>query len=88
MNHFLTGFGLGLIGGMLFAPKSGSETRHTLADGAYDGMRYMKDRSVDLKHRASELVGRKKEEMNMDTMHSSSPVPFHDSGVGQPAFLG
>lgn len=43
MDKFLLGLGVGMIGGVLFAPRSGSETRKLIADKASDGAEYVKD---------------------------------------------
>lgn len=43
MDKFLLGLGIGMIGGVLLAPRSGSETRKMIADKASDGAEYMKD---------------------------------------------
>lgn len=91
MNNFLIGFGVGLIGGMLFAPKSGSDMRHAIADGAGESMRHMKDMGAGWMDKASDMMGRTKEEMKemtTETMKSSKPVHFSESGIGEPAFLG
>ena len=42
MDKFMLGLGLGMIGGILFAPRSGSETRRMIGDKAVEGVDYVK----------------------------------------------
>jgi gas vesicle protein len=59
MDKFLLGLGVGMIGGVLFAPRSGSETRNMIADKAACGADYLKEtasESVDyVKAKTSDL---------------------------------
>jgi gas vesicle protein len=57
-SYFLLGVGLGVAVGILFAPKSGSETRELIRAKAGEGKEYVKKRSEDLKEGAGELVER------------------------------
>ncbi|HXP84139.1 MAG TPA: YtxH domain-containing protein [Bryobacteraceae bacterium] len=61
MSYFFLGLGLGVAAGVLFAPKSGSETREFLLSRANDGADYVKRRSLDLKDTATETVERGKQ---------------------------
>jgi gas vesicle protein len=60
-SSFLLGLGVGVGIGMLFAPKSGSETRQLIKDKTNEGTDYLKQRSDDLKQSASGLVDKSKE---------------------------
>lgn len=71
MANFFLGLGIGVGIGMLFAPKSGEETRDLLMSKADEGKEYLRQRSNDLKDSANELVdkgrdaiGRQKENLN------------------------
>src|SRR5438477_6616175 len=71
LSSFLLGLGVGVAIGMLFAPKSGEETRELIKNKAGEGGEYLKQRSSELKDTASgwvdkgrEAVGRQKETIN------------------------
>jgi len=55
---FSTGLGLGAVVGLLYAPRSGSETREVLRARAEEGREYMKSRAREAKDQASEWVDR------------------------------
>lgn len=55
---FLFGFGIGLAVGILFAPKSGEETRQYIRTKAGEGREYIKRRGEELKESAEELIER------------------------------
>jgi gas vesicle protein len=61
LSAFLLGLGVGVGIGMLFAPKSGSETREYLKTKAGEGGDYIKQRSGEFKDTASGWVDRGKE---------------------------
>ncbi len=44
---FLAGLGVGALAGILYAPKSGRETRDELANSAREGTEYLRNRSRD-----------------------------------------
>src|SRR6201988_1625305 len=71
LSSFLLGLGVGVAIGMLFAPKSGEETRELIKNKAGEGGEFLKQRSSELKDTASgwvdkgrEAVGRQKENLN------------------------
>jgi len=61
VTYFLVGLGIGTLLGILFAPKSGEETREYLADKAEEGREYAQKKARELRERAEELVERSKE---------------------------
>jgi len=61
LSAFLLGLGVGVGIGMLFAPKSGSETRELLKNKANEGSDFLKQRSTELKQTATEWVDKGKE---------------------------
>jgi len=61
LSSFLLGLGVGVGLGMLFAPKSGQETRQLIKDKAGEGTDYLKQRGADIKQTASEWVEKGKE---------------------------
>jgi len=61
LSSFLLGLGVGVAVGMLFAPKSGEETRELLKNKAGESGEYLKQRGADLKDSASGWVDKGKE---------------------------
>ena len=61
LSSFLLGLGVGVGIGMLFAPKSGSETRELIKNKAGEGTDYLKQQSATLKQSASEWVDKGKD---------------------------
>lgn len=46
-GYFLLGLGIGVAAGILWAPRSGEETRQLLADKAGEGADYLKNRAQE-----------------------------------------
>jgi gas vesicle protein len=61
LASFLLGLGVGVGIGMLFAPKSGKETRDIIKTKAGESGDYLKQRSSDIKQTASEWVDKGKD---------------------------
>jgi len=61
LSYFFLGLGLGVAVGVLFAPKSGTETRELIRDKAGEGVDYVKRRGEELRDTASETIDRSKE---------------------------
>ena len=61
LSAFLLGLGVGVGIGMLFAPRSGQETRQYIKDKAGEGSDYLKQRGTEFKQSASEWVDKGKE---------------------------
>jgi gas vesicle protein len=64
VTYFLVGMGIGAFVGLLFAPKSGEETRKYLADRADEGKDYAQKKARELRERADDLIERGKEAAN------------------------
>jgi len=60
VSYFLVGLGIGALVGILFAPKSGEETREFLAQKAEEGKEYAQKKARELRERAEDLVDRGK----------------------------
>jgi gas vesicle protein len=73
-SSFLMGLGVGVAVGMLFAPKSGQETREIIKDKTGEGTDYLKQRSSDLKQTASEWVDKGKEALGRQKGNLSDAV--------------
>jgi gas vesicle protein len=61
VSFFLVGVGIGALLGVLFAPKSGEETREYLAKRADDGREFAQKKARELRERADELIERGKD---------------------------
>ncbi len=55
---FIAGIGLGALAGILYAPKSGKETREDLASTARDSAEYVRTRSKQAADYATDLYGK------------------------------
>lgn len=64
MSNFLIGLGVGLVAGVLFAPKSGQHTREFIGSKANEGMGYLKRQSHELRETAMDAVDRGKNLVN------------------------
>jgi len=63
VSFFVVGLGIGAIIGILFAPKSGEETRDYLSAKADEGRDYAQQKARELRERAEDLLERSKEIM-------------------------
>jgi gas vesicle protein len=55
-NYFLAGLGIGSLIGILFAPKSGEETRKYIAKRTSEGNEFARKKMQELQDRAEDLV--------------------------------
>ena len=60
---FLAGLGIGALVGVLYAPKSGKETRDDLVSGAREGTEYLRTRTRQAAEGVGNLVDRSKEQV-------------------------
>lgn len=61
LPYFFLGIGVGLAVGLLFAPKSGEETRGLLRSKAEESTDFLKRKTSDLRDQAGDFVERSKE---------------------------
>ena len=61
---FLAGLGVGALVGILYAPKSGKETREDIASGARESAEYLRARTREAAENVSAIVDRGKEQVN------------------------
>lgn len=59
-SYFFLGLGLGVAAGLLFAPKTGEETRNLIRSKADEGREYLKQRTDDLRESANDAIERGK----------------------------
>jgi len=71
MANFFLGLGIGVGIGMLFAPKSGEETRDILMNKADEGKEFLKkqtsklgDSAGDLLDKSRDIIGKQKDNLN------------------------
>jgi gas vesicle protein len=74
LSFFFLGLGLGVAVGVLFAPKSGSETRELLKSKAGEGADYVKRRGAELKETAEEAIDRGKQTLQRHKENLSAAV--------------
>ncbi len=73
-SYFAFGLGLGLAVGVLFAPRSGEETREYIRAKADEGKEYLKRRSEDLRGQATDMVDRGRTIVNRQRDNLSAAV--------------
>ena len=61
---FLAGLGFGAIAGVLYAPRSGNETREALRSRAEEGRDYVRDRARQARDQATGWADRGREVLN------------------------
>ncbi len=61
---FLAGVGIGALVGVLYAPKSGRETRDDILTGARDGTEYLRNRGRQAVDQVGVLVDKSKEQVS------------------------
>ena len=61
VTYFLVGLGVGAMVGILFAPKSGEDTREYLSKKADEGRDFAQRKAKELRERADDLIERSKD---------------------------
>jgi gas vesicle protein len=74
LSYFFLGLGLGVAVGVLFAPKSGAETRDYLRSRAEEGTDYVKRRADELKDTATDAIDRSKDTVRRHKENLSAAV--------------
>ena len=74
VSYFFLGLGLGVAVGVLFAPKSGAETREFIRSKAGEGVDFVKKRGERLRNTATETIDRGKETMRRQKESLSAAV--------------
>ena len=90
LSSFLLGLGVGVGIGMLFAPKSGQETRELLKNKAGEGTEFLKQRGADVKQSAAEWVEKGKDALGRQKNTLADAVDagkqaYHDAVAQTPA---
>ena len=58
LPYFLLGLGVGAAAGLLYAPKTGTETRDELRRRAFEGRDFVKRKSGEFREQAQDAVGK------------------------------
>jgi gas vesicle protein len=82
VSYFLVGLGVGALVGVLFAPKSGEDTRDYLAKRADEGRDFAQRKARELRDRADDLIEKSKEVASRKRESISAAVE-----AGRDAFL-
>jgi len=61
---FLAGLGLGALAGVLYAPRSGSETREAIRVRAEEGREYVRGRAREAREQAQQWADKGRDAMN------------------------
>jgi gas vesicle protein len=71
---FMAGVGLGALAGILFAPRSGRETRKAIATGVDDGLEHLKALGRDTRERASNMMDSAKKSLARKKQQASAAI--------------
>ena len=74
IGWFLAGLGLGALVGILYAPKSGRETREQLMSGVDDGREYLTNRGREARDSMNQWVERGKETVSRQRDQVTSAI--------------
>jgi gas vesicle protein len=90
LSSFLMGLGVGVAIGMLFAPKSGSETRELIKNKAGEGADFVKQRGTEFRQTASDWVDKGKDALRSQKENFSDAVEagrqaYRDAVTPQPS---
>lgn len=84
---FLAGLGFGALLGVLYAPRSGRETREAIRNSAQEGREYIKHRGREAREtmndwveRGKDVVSRKKEELGSAFDSAKQAYREHSEG--------
>jgi gas vesicle protein len=71
---FILGVGLGALFALLFAPRSGQETRDLIGSKAAQGREYVTNKSREMREQAEEMVGKAKDLVNQQKEQLSAAL--------------
>ena len=88
LSFFAFGLGLGLAVGVLFAPKSGEETREFIRGKADEGTEYLRRRSGELREQAEDAVERgrtavTRQKENLSAAVEAGKQAYRDAAAGR-----
>ena len=87
---FLAGLGIGAIAGVLYAPKSGTETREAIRRSAEDGRDFVVNRARQAREQANEWVDRGREALDQQKASwnqavSAGKQAYREATAAEPA---
>ena len=90
LSYFFLGLGLGVAVGVLFAPKSGTETREFLKSRAEEGAEFVKRRGSNLRETAAETLERSRaavlrQKENLAAAVEAGKQAYRDASTGSSA---
>ncbi|HUA19257.1 MAG TPA: YtxH domain-containing protein [Bryobacteraceae bacterium] len=89
-SYFFLGLGLGVAVGLLFAPKSGPETRDLLKSKADEGKEFLRRRTSELRDSANDAIERgrsavSRQRDNLTAAVEAGRQAYRDAVSGAPA---
>ena len=88
LAFLLAGIGIGALVGVLYAPKSGRETREDIARGAREGTEYLRTRTKQVTEHVGTLVDKGKEQVGEHVESGRSLVDDQSNRVAAAAEAG
>jgi gas vesicle protein len=79
VTYFILGIGLGLLGGLLLAPRSGEEIREDVRRRTHEGMDYLNQQAERLRERTQEAVKKTRGWMRREGDDGESPKAESES---------
>jgi gas vesicle protein len=81
---FLAGLGIGAIAGVLYAPRSGDETREAIRSKAEEGREFMRERARQAREQANEWADRGRDVINQQkeqfrSAYEAGKQAYHDA---------
>lgn len=91
-SYFFLGLGLGVAAGLLFAPKTGADTRELIRSKADEGKEYIKQRGTELRDTASDVIDKSRSAVSRQRDNLSAAVEagkqaYRDAVTGSPSNL-
>ncbi len=74
VSYFLVGLGIGALMGILFAPKSGEDTREELTRRAEQGREFAQRKAKELRERADDILERSQDVVSAQRERISSVI--------------
>ena len=78
---FLAGLGIGAVAGVLYAPRSGDETRQALRSRAEDSREFVRDRARQAREQAATWADRGREVLNQQKEQFRSAYRSRKTGL-------